>query len=186
MSRISFKQFISRQGKKDSRDGTFGGKGGLPSFSNTHPYFQGKLRIPHGGDDDRSEKEDCNPNNEYCYPWQNQGPNEGEIGSDPDNPDGGWGEYWQWLKDRQHGGDPTPPQRVCSNPPCLLDDEGNLEIQPPDQPRRPHNTSNTENRPPRPGPEGPTDDLWDTRKYRGVTNMNTPKSNRHSLYYTGE
>jgi|15BtaG_2_1085339.scaffolds.fasta_scaffold00877_2 hypothetical protein len=52
MSRISFKQFISRRGKKDSRDGTFGGKGGLPSFSLTHPYFSGRLRIPNNKKDE--------------------------------------------------------------------------------------------------------------------------------------
>jgi len=184
MSRISFKQFISRQGKKDSRDGTFGGKGGLHSFSNTHPYFQGKLRIPHGGDEDRSEDEDCDPNNEYCHPWQNQGPDD-DIGHPGQ---GSWDEYREWIACVQ---DPNcnPPE-----PPDPIDVQtfhripelgGQIDVDVDRYISRPQ-APIIGPRPRPPGPEGPTDDLWDTRKYRGVTNMNTPQSNRHSLYYTGE
>ena len=215
MSRISFKQFISRQGKKDSRDGTFGGKGGLPSFSNTHPYFQGRLRIPNG-DDDRGDDEDCgglgqppceeecDPNYEYCNPYQMQGPNPGGYGSDPSwTLRDDWAEYWEWLACLQDPNCPTqPPTMTCSNPPCTEEEERTPQPDPP-RPFNYHNVKPTLTGGPE-GPEGPeeTDALMgcdlsgkieypkDSPCWKAMMmtrkNMNTPKSNRHSLYYTGE
>jgi len=173
MSRMSFKQFISRRGKKDSRDG----KGGLPSFSNTHPYFSGRLRIPHGGPGGHGE-------GSYENPWQNAGPQYGDggpFGNDPDwdrKEREDWEEYYQWLDDVSGQDWPDPP-----DPPDPIDVQS-IFVGEPDPPEIP-------------GPKS-LDllgcDLSGKIKYPKDSpcwqamhrNMNTPKSNRYSLYYTGE
>ena len=189
---ISFTNFMKqRQKKKTGYRGN--GITGLPTFSNKHPYFSGRLRVPDGDDANREHPDcggpgepacddTCDPTQGYCYPWQNQGP-DGDLGDDPHHPDDNWDAWEEWRKCIAAGGgadcgppqEPDPPTFVCANPPCLVDSDYEIEPEPPDppdQPRRPISFRPNENRPERPGPDGPdeTDDLFDPWKYRGVTN----------------
>ena len=203
MSIISFKQFTKQLKKKGSKYGTNVSISGLPSFSFDDPYFARKLRIPDDDKDrDRKDREggdrnvgggddECDPSSEYCYPWQNQGPNEdGSYGNDPDNPKGNWNEYYAWLecvRDPNCDAFPnleteTEIQQDCGDgqvwngtecvSSCL---DGQVW----------NGTECVDE-----GPSG-TDDLrdplWDPRNYRGCTGDECrTKSSKYSLYYQGE
>lgn len=195
----SFKQYIAERLAKSSRLMSRGSKTKLDKIISRIKAItysekpnilwgaEGKRGGDFGDPQHHEEGEECIPGDEYCSPFQNQGP-DNEVDPDPDHPaDDHWGEYYEWMKCVAAGGancgdsPRTPNMQTCQPWPSCADETRTPQPDPP-RPFNWHNVKPTIDRGPD-GPEGPTDDLFDPWKYRGVTNeyMLNPPTYRQGL-----